>query len=122
MPKIPFLVIFTALSAGCLAVKPVEFPLDHPANAEAGQAHATKPPSALEKYSLPTPKHPLADQPMSDKPQAEAMGGMGAQDLSSSNSYTCPMHPEVLSDKEGQCPICEMRLVPKVDADAEKES
>lgn len=27
--------------------------------------------------------------------------------------YTCPMHPEVLSDKPGDCPICEMALVEK---------
>lgn len=27
--------------------------------------------------------------------------------------YTCPMHPEVLSDQPGACPICGMDLVPK---------
>ncbi len=25
--------------------------------------------------------------------------------------YTCPMHPEVKSDKPGQCPKCGMDLV-----------
>ena len=25
--------------------------------------------------------------------------------------YTCPMHPEVLSDEPGKCPICGMALV-----------
>ena len=28
-------------------------------------------------------------------------------------TYTCPMHPEVISDKEGRCPICNMFLVVK---------
>lgn len=28
------------------------------------------------------------------------------------NSYTCPMHPEVITDKPGSCPICGMDLVP----------
>src|SRR3989344_5400170 len=28
------------------------------------------------------------------------------------NLYTCPMHPEVQSDKEGRCPKCGMELVP----------
>ena len=28
-------------------------------------------------------------------------------------SYTCPMHPEVKSDKPGNCPKCGMKLVPK---------
>ena len=27
-------------------------------------------------------------------------------------SYTCPMHPEILEDKKGTCPICKMDLVP----------
>lgn len=27
-------------------------------------------------------------------------------------TYTCPMHPEILSDKPGECPICGMDLVP----------
>ncbi|MCU1384022.1 MAG: hypothetical protein JWL71_2719 [Acidobacteria bacterium] len=27
-------------------------------------------------------------------------------------SYTCPMHPEILEDKGGLCPICKMDLVP----------
>jgi heavy metal-binding protein len=27
-------------------------------------------------------------------------------------SYTCPMHPEVVEDKPGTCPICKMKLDP----------
>lgn len=27
--------------------------------------------------------------------------------------YTCPMHPEIIRDKPGKCPICGMDLVPK---------
>jgi Cu(I)/Ag(I) efflux system membrane fusion protein len=26
--------------------------------------------------------------------------------------YTCPMHPQIVSDQPGQCPICSMSLVP----------
>src|SRR5579864_5274408 len=28
--------------------------------------------------------------------------------------YTCPMHPEIISDKPGDCPICGMALEPKI--------
>jgi len=26
--------------------------------------------------------------------------------------WTCPMHPDVLSDKQGRCPVCGMELAP----------
>ena len=28
-------------------------------------------------------------------------------------NYTCPMHPEVVSQQAGNCPKCGMKLVPK---------
>jgi membrane fusion protein, copper/silver efflux system len=29
------------------------------------------------------------------------------------HQYTCPMHPEVVQDKSGTCPKCNMKLVEK---------
>ncbi len=44
------------------------------------------------------------------KPAAKAeTAGAAAQAV----QYTCPMHPEVISDKPGKCPKCGMTLVVK---------
>ena len=31
-------------------------------------------------------------------------------------TYTCTMHPEIIRDKPGNCPICGMKLVPRKDS------
>ena len=36
------------------------------------------------------------------------------------SQYTCPMHPHIMSDKPGRCPICGMDLVPVDDDDDHK--
>ena len=53
----------------------------------------------------------------------DPMGSMNMNDRSSMSAqpttmpaaaaYTCTMHPEVVSDKPGNCPKCGMALVPK---------
>jgi len=44
---------------------------------------------------------------------ARAQGAKPAAQLESVPplSYTCPMHPEIVDDKKGTCPICKMDLV-----------
>ncbi len=37
----------------------------------------------------------------------------GKKDTTSQITYTCPMHPEVTSNKPGKCPKCGMALVEK---------
>ena len=33
--------------------------------------------------------------------------------METAKTYTCPMHPEVKSDKPGKCSKCGMELIPK---------
>ncbi|MEO8087609.1 MAG: heavy metal-binding domain-containing protein [Bacteroidota bacterium] len=35
------------------------------------------------------------------------------KETGNADTYTCPMHPEVKSDKPGKCPKCGMTLVKK---------
>ena len=39
-----------------------------------------------------------------------------AQEGKAVQQYTCPMHPQIVQDKPGKCPICGMDLVPKTNS------
>lgn len=42
---------------------------------------------------------------------AVTLGAGGADPAASAVRYTCPMHPEVVSDTPGRCPHCGMKLI-----------
>ena len=46
-------------------------------------------------------------------PISDSHDGHGAR----TSAYTCPMHPEIVREQPGSCPICGMDLVPTVGAD-----
>lgn len=47
------------------------------------------------------------------------LGCTGQQASEAGDTYTCPMHPTVISDKPGVCPVCAMDLVRKARAGEE---
>ncbi len=51
---------------------------------------------------------------------ATACGGSSAPEVEQAHAvYTCPMHPQVVDDEPGACPICGMDLVPATQASSD---
>jgi len=44
----------------------------------------------------------------------------GSEEIPDAGAWTCPMHSKVVADKPGDCPICNMKLVPAREAESEK--
>jgi Cu(I)/Ag(I) efflux system membrane fusion protein len=57
-----------------------------------------------------------SEWPMERMPALEQIAGDGSDTrhmhVHATTTYVCPMHPQVVSDKPGTCPICGMALVP----------
>jgi Cu(I)/Ag(I) efflux system membrane fusion protein len=50
------------------------------------------------------------------------LAGCGGSEPAAAEVWFCPMHPEVVSDRPGSCPICHMDLVKREDAAPVPES
>ncbi|MFV2037930.1 MAG: heavy metal-binding domain-containing protein [Paracoccaceae bacterium] len=61
------------------------------------------------------PNHKTPAQPCSAHDHAKQASAEKVQ-------YTCPMHPDVVSDEKGSCPKCGMFLVPVEDKGDEDHS
>lgn len=71
---------------------------------------AKRPPKAKEEsIAGPTHSHHGAATQASKPPASQPAASV---------FYTCPMHPEIVSDKPGKCPKCFMRLIKKSPPDA----
>jgi hypothetical protein len=109
---------------GCAKTIPMVLGPDHPASHDAPVASVQPPSTTL---ALPAPTTvPVASPEQPSHDHAHHAGGTG-HDMNSmpvpttqggqqqAATYTCPMHPEVVSDKPGKCPKCGMKLVKKED-------
>ena len=72
-------------------------------SAAASQPAASQPAASQPAASQPAASQPAASQPAAvhDHPSGDAL-------------YTCPMHPQIMQDEPGTCPICGMDLVQRV--------
>ena len=68
-------------------------------------------PASVKPASRPAPPPPGTDAQRGNAPHMH--GGHGAAPAAAAAQYTCPMHPEVVSDQPGRCPKCQMKLVIK---------
>src|SRR6185369_11547685 len=58
--------------------------------------------------------HRFAENPESffTKPAPQLIGITRSKEPKLARKYTCPMHPEIIRDGPGSCPICGMALEP----------
>ena len=97
------------LEAGCATEPPPRPAQLDPSNPSAPESAPLTAGQLAEPSSPANPPPPAPAAPA--KAEASPDGGGAAKP--SGVLYTCPMHPEVISDKPGRCPKCGMNLVPK---------
>jgi hypothetical protein len=115
------LLIATALmTAACASAPPPRSQAFDPASPMAPEAPRlalssleAEPPVA-ERVSEPAPPTPPPTAPAAPTVNPAAHDhGSHARGKDAAVVYTCPMHPEVVSNRPGRCPKCGMKLEPR---------
>jgi hypothetical protein len=82
---------------------------DHPASPVAVETAPVGPSTTLALNAAP-PAPPAELRTSAPAPGSTPATGPATQEAA---LYSCPMHPEVTSDKPGRCPKCGMKLTKK---------
>ena len=88
------------LATACVSTR-LEPGSDHPANSKAETA------PALERDNI------LASAPATETTSTAPAAHAHDHAAPMADTYTCPMHPQVVKNAPGKCPICGMNLVKK---------
>ncbi len=75
-----------------------------------GSIQAAEPPPAVVTPAAAAEPAPAAATSGNAPSEAHVSAQAPAEDAV---VYTCPMHPEIIRNAPGNCPICGMKLVPK---------
>jgi hypothetical protein len=104
--------LFVLLLVGCAAsVTDPAQSSDHPANPAASEAAVPEPSQTLAVTQAPTTAP--SDHSMQHMPGMQHGNTHDMPATQAAAKYTCPMHPDVISDQPGKCPKCGMTLAPK---------
>ena len=110
------LAIGAAVLVSCAATNPPPLPPGNPADPQL-RAHTKGPPNLLVPDETTLAIEKELSQTENTAKSSESMEHEGMQHegmkMQHGEIYTCPMHPQIKSDKPGKCPICGMTLKKK---------
>lgn len=105
----------TALFATACVSTRLEPSADHPANARAETA--PEPPQGNILASAPLAEPPRPRATTDENPHAH--DHQHDEAAPAADVYTCSMHPQIIKNAPGNCPICGMKLIKKSSAKPE---